>query len=69
MIVWVYQQCKYIIKHNVSETSFNQNFSIMFHWSVTKNVLKQKERAFKKNYNVWTKTKTVIKKFNCFYVV
>ena len=56
MIVWVYQKCKYkienikidgifvflLLRKRISETRFNQNLSI------TKNFLKQKEQAFKK---------------------
>ena len=55
MIAWVYQQCKYKIKNiknwlvltkDMSETRFKQNWSLMLNWSVTKNLLQQKEHAF-----------------------
>ena len=57
MIAWVYQQCKYKIKNiknwlvltkDMSGSRFKQNCSLMLNWSVTKNVLQQKEQAFNK---------------------
>ena len=71
MIVWVYQKCKYkienikidgifvflLLRKRISETRFNQNLSI------TKNFLKQKEQAFKKQPQCMNKNSKKKKKF------